>query len=38
LAGYEVKFHLIMYQAYFPGRGLRGPKQVLDRLRTVARI
>ena len=27
LACYETKFHLIMYQAYFPGlgRGLRGP-------------
>ena len=39
MAGYEVKIHLIMYQAYFPGlgRGLRGLKQALDRLRTVAR-
>ena len=40
LVCYETKSHLIMYQAYFPGLGggLRGLKQALDRLRTVAQI
>ena len=40
LARYKANPTSFLYQANFPGlgRGLRGLKQALDRLRTVARI